>query len=54
MNIPEDSKFCFIQCYVAKLMKQIKDIGISQKLKIFLLGCFKLFPTFNCVPYADD
>ena len=31
----------------AKLMKQIKNTGISQKLKIFLLDWFKLFPIFN-------
>ena len=29
----QDSKFWLIQYYAAKLMKQIKNIGISQKVK---------------------
>ena len=33
----------------AKLMKQIKDTGNSQKLKIFLLDCFKHSPIFNSI-----
>ena len=53
-NISQDSKFWLIQIYAAKLMKQIKNIGISQKLKIFLLDCFKLFPFFDCIPYASN
>ena len=50
----QDSEFQLIECYAAKLMKHIKNIGISQKLKIFLLERFKLFPIFNCVTYASD
>ena len=37
----------------AKSMKQIKNIGISQKLKIFLLDCFKLFPIFKPIPRLE-
>ena len=52
--LSKDWKFGLIECYAAKLMKHIKSIEISQKLKIFLFECFKLFPIFNCVPYAND
>ena len=34
----------------AKLMKQIKNIGNGQKLKIFLPDWFKFFPDFNPIP----